>query len=99
MKQIEFGDFQTPNTLAKQVIQFLSHELPKPNIIIEPTCGVGNFIEEAHNEWKNRCKYFGFEINDEYYKYSKDKFSHTNNIKIQLQDFFSFNWNIVFFFK
>ncbi len=96
MKQIEFGDFQTPNALAKQVIELLSHELPTPNIVIEPTCGLGNFIEEAYNEWNDECKYFGFEINNKYYELTKNKFSYANNIEIKLQNFFSFDWNFFF---
>ena len=49
MKRIEFGDFQTPNNLANQVIELLSKEFPVADIVIEPTCGLGNFIEEAQN--------------------------------------------------
>ncbi|TKI70274.1 SAM-dependent methyltransferase [Sulfurimonas crateris] len=96
MKQIEFGDFQTPNILTEQVIQLLSNELPTPNIVIEPTCGLGNFIEEAYNEWNDKCKYFGFEINSEYYELTKNKFAYTDNIKIKSQNFFSFDWNSFF---
>jgi len=39
MQQIEFGDFQTPNNLAKQVIELISNEFSIPDIVIEPTCG------------------------------------------------------------
>ena len=96
MEQIEFGDFQTPKVLAAQVIKLLSRELSTPDIVIEPTCGLGNFIEEAYTEWNNKCQYFGFEINNEYYELTKNKFSYTNNIDIKLQNFFSFDWNSFF---
>lgn len=41
----EFGDFQTPRALAAQVLR----TLPRRNWsrILEPTCGVGNFLHEA----------------------------------------------------
>jgi hypothetical protein len=93
MSQVEFGDFQTPNRLAKQIIEFLSKKLLIPDIIIEPTCGLGNFIDEAYNHWLNKPQYIGFEINEEYYKTTKEKFSKYNNIEIKLQNFFTFDWN------
>lgn len=96
MKKIEFGDFQTPKKLAKEVIELLSKEFPISDIIIEPTCGLGNFIEEANLQWKNKCQYYGFEINEKYYKSTSAKFSSFENIEINLQNFFSFDWNFFF---
>lgn len=93
MSQIEFGDFQTPNKLAKEVIEFLSKSLSNPDVIIEPTCGLGSFLDEAYLKWSNKPQYIGFEINDEYYHQSKIKFSKYNNIEIKLQNFFTFDWN------
>jgi len=88
MQQIEFGDFQTPNNLAKQVIELISNEFSIPDIVIEPTCGQGNFIEEAYNRWSNQSNYFGFEVNDEYYEFTREKFLNHKNIEINLQSFF-----------
>lgn len=96
MKQIEFGDFQTPNNLAKKVIELISNQFSVPDIVIEPTCGLGNFIEEASNQWSNQSNYFGFEINNEYYELTKEKFSKNNNIEINLQNFFTFDWDNFF---
>ncbi len=93
MQQIEFGDFQTPHSLAKEVIELISNKFSIPDIIIEPTCGLGNFIEEASSKWSNQSNYFGFEINDEYYKFTKEKFSNYKNIEINLQNFFTFDWD------
>jgi len=92
MSQIEFGDFQTPNKLAKQIIEFLSEDLFCPDVIIEPTCGLGNFIDEAYLKWSKESQYIGFEINAEYYHKTKKKFSKYNNIEIKLQNFFTFDW-------
>jgi len=75
MQQIEFGDFQTPNSLAKEVIELISNEFSIPDIVIEPTCGLGSFLEEASRVWSNQSNYFGFEINDKYYEFTKEKFS------------------------
>ena len=45
--QIEYGDFQTPLELAQKVCQKLVELGVNPDVIVEPTCGVGNFIEAA----------------------------------------------------
>src|SRR6266576_4342275 len=43
----EYGDFQTPLSLAKAVCQRLFEIGYRPKILIEPTCGKGNFILAA----------------------------------------------------
>ena len=96
MEKIEFGDFQTPNNLAKQVIALLSHEFSISDIVIEPTCGLGNFIEEAQNKWKNNFTYYGFEINQKYFESTSQKFLNNNHIEINLQNFFEFDWKLFF---
>ncbi len=92
MSQIEFGDFQTPKRLAKQVINLLKKDISTPEIVIEPTCGLGNFIDESHLLWSNKPQYIGFEINNEYYKATKKRFSQKRNVEIKLQNFFTFDW-------
>ncbi|SFV51353.1 modification methylase NspV [hydrothermal vent metagenome] len=96
MNKIEYGDFQTPNILTKQVLELLSKEVKNPHIIIEPTCGLGNFIEASYSKWGEECKYFGFEIDDEYYKKTTNRFSFSKKITIKLQNFFLFDWNLFF---
>lgn len=58
----EYGDFQTNIKLATNVTQFLKHRLSKPKIIIEPTCGKGNFIIAALSTFENLKNIFGIEI-------------------------------------
>ena len=43
----DMGDFQTPLPLANQVCGYLVKQGLNPDIIIEPTCGKGNFIISA----------------------------------------------------
>lgn len=93
MSQIEFGDFQTPSRLAKEVIELLSKEFSNPDIIIEPTCGLGNFIDEAYSKWSTEARYIGFEVNNEYYEKTKNKFSENKSIEINFQNFFTFEWS------
>lgn len=41
----EYGDFQTPDSLAKEIAVIVNSSLPKIDTIIEPTCGTGSFIK------------------------------------------------------
>lgn len=96
MSQIEFGDFQTPKRLTKQVIELLSEDISTPEIIIEPTCGLGNFIDESYLKWSNKPQYIGFEINNKYCIETKKRFLKYQNIEIRLQNFFTFDWKSYF---
>ena len=44
LAQHQFGDFQTPVDLACEVTRFLRTSGVSPSAVIEPTCGVGNFL-------------------------------------------------------
>jgi hypothetical protein len=41
---VEYGDFQTPLSLARRICALLSQQGMKPKAIVEPTCGIGNFV-------------------------------------------------------
>jgi hypothetical protein len=43
----EYGDFQTNMKLAQSVTEFLYEKGINPKLVIEPTCGKGNFIVAA----------------------------------------------------
>ena len=58
----EYGDFQTNINLATSVCRYLDANHCQPEIIIEPTCGKGNFIIAALSTFKNAQKIFGIEI-------------------------------------
>jgi len=58
----EYGDFQTNKDLANKVAQHLSKRNISPEIIIEPTCGKGNFIIASLSNFKAVKKVFGIEI-------------------------------------
>jgi hypothetical protein len=59
----EYGDFQTNLTLAKSVTQLLkSRKEIHPTLIIEPTCGKGNFIISALSTFDCIEKVIGIEI-------------------------------------
>lgn len=61
----EFGDFQTPQAFAFQICQFLKdHFKLTPQVVIEPTCGVGAFVKGSMIF--NAAYVIGLEVNPEY---------------------------------
>lgn len=62
----EYGDWQTNCELANSICEYLKSEGVNPQVIIEPTCGVGNFIMAAINIFDNIEDIYGIEINAEY---------------------------------
>ncbi len=91
----QFGDFQTPLDLARQVVAVLkrNHGI-NPDVIIEPTCGKGTFIRASYEGFKN-AKILGFEINPVYVGEANSvlkDISATNRVTVNKADFFSTDW-------
>ena len=57
-----YGDFQTNEELANKVTLHLVSATISPEIVIEPTCGKGNFIVASLKNFKNIKYIFGVEI-------------------------------------
>ncbi len=104
---VEFGDFQTPFILAKEVaIIIAANSLDNIRTIIEPTCGLGSFIKaftEIETEFSNKNpietsikNIIGWEINPKYVEIAKNNLSVNSKdflISVQEQDFFQVNWS------
>lgn len=92
--KVEYGDFQTPLELAEKICQKLIELGVKPDAIIEPTCGLGNFIEAAVAFFPLTSKIFGLEINLNYVQELKEKKQIIQNKKIEIKqaNFFEFDW-------
>lgn len=58
----EFGDFQTPASLAERVLKLVTREIPLPGMLIEPTCGKGHFIIAALHQFPSLRKIFALDI-------------------------------------
>ena len=91
----QFGDFQTPDDLAKEVINTLrlNHKI-SPNFIIEPSCGKGAFVRAALNEFSNST-IIGLDINRKYVEEAKlsiSKYQNSENATLYESDFFNTNW-------
>jgi hypothetical protein len=90
----QYGDFQTPIHLARQVIATLerNHDI-KPDIIVEPSCGKGSFIQAALEKFTGST-IFGFDINPSYVEQAKQFISNKDNI--QTANFFNIDWKRFF---
>lgn len=58
----EYGDFQTNINLANKSANYLSSKNISPHILLEPTCGKGNFIIASLDQFRDLKKIFGIEI-------------------------------------
>jgi len=91
----QYGDFQTPDELARKVVATLkqNHGL-KPSVIIESSCGKGAFIRAA-DEGFNDSKILGFDINKDYVADAKASIAYrknANTVSLQEADFFNTDW-------
>ncbi|UXR65657.1 class I SAM-dependent methyltransferase [Bdellovibrio bacteriovorus] len=90
--KVELGDFQTPYEWAKDLTRLLLKKEKIPEIIVEPTCGVGAFVQAAATLCP-AAKVFGYDINSEYVEIAKEKLADKSNVTILCEDFFSGEFN------
>ena len=85
----EFGDYQTPIDFSQRVCRYLKdfHHI-QPSAIIEPTCGVGSFLESSLIFDAN--EYYGIEINPSYCDICREKIK-DGRVRIINSDFFAFS--------
>ena len=62
----EFGDFQTPPSLARRACEYLAQNGVAPTVIVEPTFGMGNFILAALDVFPNVETVYGVELQERY---------------------------------
>ena len=82
-----YGDYQTPYEFTEKVCTFLKNNKKlNPSAIVEPTCGIGNFLKSSLVF--NAKEYYGIEINPIYCDTCNEKINN-DNVKIVNADFFS----------
>lgn len=78
----EMGDWQTPLNFATLCCRIISDYYGfKPARIVEPTCGVGNFIAAARTIFAD-VPVLGIEINESYIGILRQRFSHDDLVEI-----------------
>jgi hypothetical protein len=95
--KVEYGDFQTPLELAEKICQKLSQINVNPKVIIEPTCGTGNFLKSAAVTFKQTEKILGFEINPNYVAQiaQDEQLCQDTRIQVHQNNFFDCDWNVL----
>lgn len=90
-KKCEYGDFQTPYSLAVRALKTLPG-IEEPQFVLEPTCGKGAFLKAAYKLWGDTPKYFGLDLNQEYVSEAKASLSKCQRLQIEHDDFFKYQW-------
>jgi hypothetical protein len=91
----EFGDFQTPKELARKACELLAGREFRPQTIIEPTCGRGNFLATALEQFPSFTKAVGLDISPTYVAAAKsviERREDKGQVELKEGDFFTTDW-------
>lgn len=98
-RKVEFGDFQTPINLAREVCVLVSQSGFRPASILEPTCGTGSFLRTSLETFPDSLYMLGFEINPEYVERARNAVASLvpsrTYAEIHQSDFFLTDWSRV----
>lgn len=86
----QFGDYQTPSDFARRVCDFLKARCVSPKTVIEPTCGVGNFLKASLSFGAQN--YYGIELDPEYCQQCEQNIADPN-VTIINADIFYFDFD------
>ncbi|MEX0817987.1 MAG: hypothetical protein WD070_00290, partial [Pirellulaceae bacterium] len=95
-RRIEFGDFQTPDTLALEICRRLADLGIQPDAVIEPTCGVGAFVMAATKAFPSAREIVGCEINETYLETLRQRLGQSpqaGRVRLVQADFFTNDWH------
>jgi len=90
----EYGDFQTPLSLARRVAALIGQKEKHFGTIIEPTCGVGAFLVATAECFGMLPRYLGFDVNPDYVGAARAALARIGppKGKVQQRDFYSIDW-------
>ncbi len=89
-RRLEFGDFQTPPGLAGLVVDLLRSRGVRPRSVLEPTCGVGAFVDAALNRFPE-ASVTAYDVNPDYVSATATKAS-ANRLTCGVVNFFTHDW-------
>ena len=92
--KIEYGDFQTPLSLAKRVCGLIAASGFRPATVLEPTCGEGAFLVAAADAFPN-AMLFGYDRNPRHAETAGRRVPCDGRLRIDAVDFFSHDWDAV----
>ncbi|HUG69298.1 MAG TPA: hypothetical protein VMM76_16220 [Pirellulaceae bacterium] len=93
--KVEYGDFQTPPGLAREVCCVLAKLGIRPEAILEPTCGRGSLLEAAAEEFVDANQIVGFDVNPDHVAWTRaqlKRFQPAQKVIVETSDFFEADW-------
>ncbi|HUG94422.1 MAG TPA: hypothetical protein VML55_26560, partial [Planctomycetaceae bacterium] len=94
-KRTEFGDFQTPAGLARQVCDAVRSRCPSPASLLEPTCGRGAFLVAALEAFPSLRNAVGLDINESHLGIARaalGRVEHAAARSLLHEDFYRADW-------
>ena len=94
----EFGDFQTPLALAREVCSLLVAQGVEADCIVEPTCGLGAFLVAAAEAFPS-ARLLGWDINGGHLQRAESALAQAGALKratLGREDFFAHDWDAEF---
>jgi hypothetical protein len=89
----EYGDFQTPLSLARRVVTLVQRREKRVGTIIEPTCGAGAFLQAAAERFGGSARYWGFDVNADYVKAASAALASIGpSATVERRDFYTTKW-------
>ena len=91
----EFGDFQTPPQLAREVCSLLAEKGLAPASVLEPTCGQGNFLGAALTTFPTIANAVGIDVNPHCIALARSILQSAQDrvaLDIRQEDFFAVDW-------
>lgn len=92
----DYGDWQTNYEFAKSVCLYLKGRGIVPDVIVEPTCGIGNFIVAAINVFGSVKEVYGIEINKKYIDETEQKLARLKRAR-RIKGYELYNTNVFSF--
>ena len=92
--KFEYGDFQTPSALARDVCSVLVMQGVRPKSVVEPTCGQGSFLVAALEAFPTLQQAIGIDINVEHVAAAKSSLATFKAVNRQIShaNYFSTDW-------
>ena len=91
--KVEFGDFQTPSRLAREVCKLLVDTDLLPSSILEPTCGKGAFLDAALHAFPKATVVRGIDCNPLYVQVALEVVADHPNALVECGDYFKVDWD------
>lgn len=88
-RRVEYGDWQTPLPLAREVAELVSKRIRAPKTVVEPTCGRGAFLRAAADRWPD-ASLVGYELDPAYVEEAAAALG--TRAEVRQADFFSVAW-------